>query len=944
MGRGTYEGTDASSMKIGAERYDPTMELSAGTRLGPYEIQRRIGAGGMGVVYGALDSRLGRNVAIKVLPAALIRDDDRLRRFEKEARMIGALNHPNLVTLHDVGHHDGAPYLVTELLVGTSLRALLDRGRLSTRESLRVATEVARGLAAAHGAGVVHRDIKPDNLFVTDDKRVKILDFGVAKLRREGADLGNAATVSGDAGSTPGAPRSGEVTATGTGVVIGTPGYMSPEQLSGGEVDARTDLFALGVVMFEMLTGRRPFMAPTHVEESYAIMKLAPAELPSNIPQAVARVVMRCLEKRPDARFQTAADLAFALDAIGDRSSAPSLATPVPGALGHAATDLAPRGTTPGTAPTAVGGPATAEQAPVPATAITARTNWPRMILAIAALAAVVFIGVIGIAIVGSKRSQGTLRHTEGSPPASSAWPASIGGGARYLRVSYHTQSEWYARFTRDRKVLHSMQQPDGWRVTVLEPGVTAVSQLDVKGRLLDVSSTGELAVLLDDDTLATVIPGAGPREVAKAVAAASYSPDGGKLAVARLDDTGGSVVEYPVGTAIVRHPHFAYSDVRVSRDGTYVAVVEHDTPPDSRGRVLILDGAGKRVAESQIYPGIEGVAWSPDGTELWFSEWTDLRSLSVGKPERVLFQSFLPINLRDVAPDGSLLVAPLDARFGAFVGPLAGPKEQLGWYDAAVLKSLSYDGSTLAFLLGNGIGQNADGYASYVRKGRDAPVPIGNAFGLGLLPDASAIILLTAKPGLRYVPLTAGPSRDINLGPITELDRRDNFVITRDGTRAIVRAAEAGKPMRLYMFDLVGASPPTPFGPEHEADVVRARNHPLSADGAYLAFATTKGIRLVPTTNGKTVDIPMPGEPTPLQFAPDGRSLLVQQARTGVIERVELKAPMRHTPAAKLDSLGPTRWVEATVSGDTSTIAYSFPRETADLYVIEPPAAAKAP
>ena len=927
------------------------MELSAGTRLGPYEIQRRIGAGGMGVVYGALDSRLGRSVAIKVLPAALIDDDDRLRRFEKEARMIGALNHPNLVTLHDVGHHEGAPYLVTELLTGTSLRTRLDSGRLSTRESLRIATEIARGLAAAHGAGVGHRDIKPDNLFLTEDSRVKVLDFGVAKLRRDQADLGNAATIGGNVsaqGPGPQPPLPGEVTATGTGVVIGTPGYMSPEQLAGGEVDARTDLFALGVVMFEMLTGRRPFAAPTHVEESYAIMKLAPAELPASIPAAVARVVMRCLEKRPDARFQAAADLAFALDAISERSSTPSLATPVPGALGNAATDLAQRGTTPGAAPTAIGGPATAEQKPAPTTEISPRTNGPRMILALAALAAVVFIGVIAIVMVGTQTgSRGTSGRAGGSmSPASStgpgaAWPASIGGGARYRRVSYHTQSEWYARFTRDRKVLHSMQQPDGWRVTVLEPGVAAVTQLDVKGRLLDVSPTGELAVMLDDDTLVTVIPGAGPREVARTVDAASYSPDGSKLAVARRDGNAGGVVEYPVGTAIVRHPHFAYSNVRVSRDGKYIAVVEHDTPPDSRGRLLILDDKGTRVAESQIYPGIEGVAWSPDGGEVWFSEWTDLHAFAAGKPDRVLFQSFLPINLRDVAPDGSLLVAPLDARFGAFVGPLTGPKEQLGWYDAAVIESLSYDGSTLAFLLGNGIGQNADGYTSYVRKGRAAPVPIGNAFGLGLLPDASAIILLTAKPALRYVPLTAGPSRDINLGQVAELDRRDKFVITPDGKRAIVRAAEAHKPMRLYVFDLVGSSPPVPFGPDLPADIVRPRNHPLSPDGRYLALATQSGVRLVPTGDAKPFDIPVPGEPTPLRFAPDGRSLLIQQAQTGTIQRVELKPPMRHTTAVKLDGISPTRWVEATVSGDTSMIAYSFPRETADLYVIEPPTAA---
>src|SRR5882672_5100117 len=257
----------------------------------------------MGVVYRALDGRLGRQVAIKVLPSSLRDDDGRLKRFEQEARTIGGLNHPNLVILHDVGNHDGAPYLVTELLDGKSLRARIAEAAIPLRDVVRIATELAHGLAAAHGAGVIHRDIKPDNVFVTDGGRVKILDFGIAKLRRDTpGDVANAATLA--------------TAPTGTGVVVGTPGYMAPEQLAGRAVDARTDIFALGVVMFEMLARRRPFAAETGVEESYAILKDQPATIPAGVPGALARIVMRCLEKRPDARFQSAADLAFALDDV----------------------------------------------------------------------------------------------------------------------------------------------------------------------------------------------------------------------------------------------------------------------------------------------------------------------------------------------------------------------------------------------------------------------------------------------------------------------------------------------------------------------------------------------------------------------------------------------------------------------------------------------------
>ncbi|HSN26305.1 MAG TPA: serine/threonine-protein kinase, partial [Kofleriaceae bacterium] len=193
------------------------MDLASGTRVGPYEIDRKIGAGGMGVVYGAKDERLGRSVAIKVLPAAVIGDADRLRRFEQEARTVGGLNHPNLVILHDVGRHEGAPYIVTELLSGQPLRARIAESPLSLRDVVRIAVDVARGLNAAHGSGIVHRDIKPDNIFLTRDGRVKILDFGIAKLR----DLD---------------PALAATAATGSGVVIGTPGYMAPEQLTGAHI------------------------------------------------------------------------------------------------------------------------------------------------------------------------------------------------------------------------------------------------------------------------------------------------------------------------------------------------------------------------------------------------------------------------------------------------------------------------------------------------------------------------------------------------------------------------------------------------------------------------------------------------------------------------------------------------------------------------------------
>ncbi len=274
-----------------------------GTRLGPYEIVSALGAGGMGEVWRARDSRLGRDVAIKVLPAEFAADPARLRRFEQEARAIAALDHPNILAIHDVGTHEGVPYLVEELLEGESLRERLVGGALPFRRAVETSVQIAQGLAAAHEKGIVHRDLKPENVFVTSDGRVKILDFGVAKLAppRSAEELAKATTVTG---------------ATEAGTLLGTVGYMSPEQLRGQSVDHRSDIFSFGCVLHEMLSGRRVFVRNTGPDTISAVLHEEPAALPPGVPGSLERIVKRCLEKRPDGRFSSAHDLALALQAF----------------------------------------------------------------------------------------------------------------------------------------------------------------------------------------------------------------------------------------------------------------------------------------------------------------------------------------------------------------------------------------------------------------------------------------------------------------------------------------------------------------------------------------------------------------------------------------------------------------------------------------------------
>jgi hypothetical protein len=314
-----------------SERNGLQTTISPGTRLGPYEIQDLIGAGGMGEVYRARDARLGRQVAVKVLPRSLAQDADRLRRFQREARAAGQLNHPNVIAIHDIGSAEGLPYIVSELLDGTDLRARLDGGPLPPRRALDYAIQIAKGLAAAHDKGIAHRDLKPENLMVLAGDHVKILDFGLAKLIHAEAS---------DDDKTR--PMHTELTQSGT--ILGTASYMSPEQIRQQQSDHRTDIFALGSILYEMLAGRRAFQGETHADRMSAILNADPPDLPPEVEEAapgVRAVIRHCLEKRVEDRFESARDLAFALGLV--RSAAEAARRGVAGETDATAPRVAPR-------------------------------------------------------------------------------------------------------------------------------------------------------------------------------------------------------------------------------------------------------------------------------------------------------------------------------------------------------------------------------------------------------------------------------------------------------------------------------------------------------------------------------------------------------------------------------------------------------------------------
>ena len=402
------------------------MSLAAGVRLGPYEVVGSIGAGGMGEVYRAKDTRLSRDVAVKVLPPSFADDPDRLRRFEQEARAAGMLNHPNILAVYDIGSHAGAPYVVSELLEGETLRGRIDGTPLPSRKAIDYATQIARGLAAAHDKGIVHRDLKPENIFVTREGRVKILDFGLAKVAVPMA-VDETALITADGHKTQ------------AGMVLGTAAYMSPEQVRAHPVDHRSDIFSFGLVLYEMLSGQQAFKADSAVETMSAILKADPPRLTEtrrDLPPDLDRIILHCLEKNPEERFQSAGDIAFNLESIGQSSS---------------------------TSGKAIAHPATA------------RSRWMVPALAAAAVAAGAGLFYAGRATV---------------PPTPEP---------QFDQLTFRRGSIQAARFAPDGRTIVYAAGWEGTPTTLYtaQAGNPESRSLDVQANLLAVSSTGELAILL---------------------------------------------------------------------------------------------------------------------------------------------------------------------------------------------------------------------------------------------------------------------------------------------------------------------------------------------------------------------------------------------------------------------------------------------------------------
>ncbi|HEX4380701.1 MAG TPA: protein kinase [Candidatus Acidoferrum sp.] len=754
------------------------MPIPAGTKLGPYEIQSQIGAGGMGEVYRARDSRLGREVAIKILPESFATDPERLRRFEQESQAVAALNHPNILAIYDVGTRDASPYLVSELLEGDSLRVILEKGPIPQRKAIEYAVQIANGLAAAHDKGIVHRDLKPDNLYVCRDGRVKILDFGLAKLANK---------------ETPGVDGATMTQHTAAGVVMGTASYMAPEQVRGGQIDARTDMFSFGVVLYEMLSGKRVFQRDSAPETMTAILKedvpeFTETKLP--VSPALERIVRRCLEKSQDHRFQSAKDLAFALEAVSQ-----------------------------------ISGPKTGAQTPILAVEPERKSQVPIYAAALLLAAATLGLGW-------------WLGHNK--PPVS----------PQYRQFTFRSGFMGNARFAPDGSVIYNAT----WEGTDMQLYIAPMDSLGERelpfknAEILSVSSKGELAIRMNSTirggfamfgTLARVnYNGGTPRPILENVGDADWSADGDKLAVVRfVPETAHWRLEYPIGTVLLESIDWI-STPRVSADGKSVAFIDHENIiGDDRGSVAVIGTDGKEKKLSGGWNSVEGVVWSPSGSEIWFSASdagaaNNLYAVTLSGQRRTLVNVPGGMWIEDIR-DGKLLTIAQRQRLNARAMPPGGKAEvEMGWLGWSLVRDISRDGKQIVFEEeAEGGGSN---YTVFLRDTDGSPpTRIGEGYGHAISPDGKWIITqdLTAR-ALKLVPTGAGEGRTLTHDNISYGSVR----YMPDGKHLIATGAEHGKSGRTYLVDTqTGDS--KPLTPEGYSGVT------VSRDGSKVALRGPDGM-----------------------------------------------------------------------------------------------------
>jgi tRNA A-37 threonylcarbamoyl transferase component Bud32 len=852
------------------------MTLGPGTRLGSYEIIGGIGSGGMGEVYRARATKLNRDVALKVLPELFASDPARLARFEREAQAVAALSHPNILAIHDYGVEGTRAYAVMELLEGDTLRDRLGAGAIPARKAIEYAVQIARGLAAAHDKGIIHRDLKPENIIITRDGMVKILDFGLARQAPATIGAATAATVPQD---------------TVPGTVLGTVGYMSPEQVRGEPVDARSDLFAFGSVLYEMLTGRQAFQRDTTAETMTAILREEPAEFVeghADLSPSLDRIVRHCLEKSREERFQNARDVAFALQALSGSSMASGVFAAAP-----------------------------------------QRTRWRRAAAAVAVAAVMLLAGVA----IGRRIA-----------------PAAVEVPPSYETKSFDTEVIFRGRFAPDGQTIVfsaalAGNQPE---LFVSRPGSVVPQPLGLpRTHLLSISSKGELAVLtnvsfiahrLFEGTLARMPIDGAPRAWMEHVRDADWSPDGSTLAIVRVAGFSDQL-EYPIGTKL--HETTGYlSDVRVSPDGSHVAFMEHPTRFDNRGWVKVVDRAGRARTLGGEYWGEEGLAWSQDGQRVLYSSQDvdadgyqpHVVSIAGDPSPHIAMSNVGSVILLDAVDDRWLLDR-VDDRLGirALVPPAEAERE-LGYVETGLRPILSKDGGTLVF---TDQSKSAGGnYAVAMRKTDGSPVVrLGEGGALGFSPDDSRVLALLFTPmQIRLYPIGTGDPVTLSAGPLKTVHTAQFFP---DGTRVLACGDEPSGALRCYALDLAGG-PAKAFMPEGLS------SRRIAPDGQSLVAVTPDGTPVL-FRFGDQQARPFPGitrNDDIVGWSDDSRAVFVYTAAIvpSRLERVDVSSGQRTLvrELAPPDRAGLLRLTGVSLIGDGRGYAYGYWKRFSKLFLMK--------
>jgi eukaryotic-like serine/threonine-protein kinase len=861
------------------------MPLASGTKLGPYEIQSPIGAGGMGEVYRARDTRLGRDVAVKILPQHLSSHPELKERFEREARAISSLNHPRICILHDVGHQNGIDFLVMEYLEGQSLADRLKKGPLPLKETLKMGMEVCEALEVAHRAGIVHRDLKPGNIMFTKTG-AKLMDFGLAKAVSVGADSGaqNAPLLSAAQTVSVASPMTPLTTA---GTVIGTIQYMSPEQIEGKPSDARSDIFALGAVLYESATGQRPFDGKSQISVASAILEKDPEPISKFQPLAPAsfeRVVNTCLEKNPDDRFQSAHDVRLALKWTSESQLQPAE-------------------------------PAAA----TPANKLTNYVPWVAAAIFAALAAAAIFLG-----------------------PKEKVL-------SEYSVVSYREGTVQGARFSQDGQTIIYAGKWEGAPVelSVARVGSPESRPLGIPpGTIASVSATDELAVLLGCEdvyflecggTLATVsLAGGSPRKLAEHIAFADWSRDGAQFLVARVSSAG-SQIEYPIGHVLLQKKSGWYGDPRFSPDGKWIAYEDHGELGNDEGQLKIMDlNANQKLAIST--ESLEGLAWTPDGKEVWFAGasnagWADTiyaTTLS-GKKRAILTLPYL--RLYDIAKDGRVLLAREDWRRqirGFFPGDSA--DHPYSWLDDTGVTAITADGRFISFVEAGIPYFIEDDYLAYYRPTDGSPAVRLGAGEVAISPDGKWVAISgRGHKKIQLQPIGAGESRELSAPGLTDF----NHFVWSDDNRYIAYEAQSEQKLRtVYVQDVAGAAPL--LISDHANDSIPV----LSSDGSIIVLVDQfKGISIYPVKGGG----PLPAKGTeaseiPIRFVRADRFLLVAKPAGSelILTLVDLttgrREPWKRLPT---DAGAQGQHALLAVTPDLKYYAYPVPRYSSNLYTV---------